>query len=382
MNKWEVKKIGEIASIKGGKRVPKSEKLTRTITPYPYIRVTDFNDNGSIDLDDIQYVSDKVFEQIKNYTISKEDVYISIAGTIGKAGIVPSSLDGANLTENACKLVLNEDIYNKYVFYFTQTNSFKVQAGLQTRKMAMPKLALSRLSEIEIPIVSFKAQKQIVSLLDEVFALVDKAKKNIEINIIYTDNLFQSKLNKVFNCPDVRWKMKSWKDILEIRSGRNQKVVESNNGTYPILGSAGKVMAYANDYICEKNTVLIGRKGTINNPLYIEERFWNVDTAFGLHALEDLDSKFLYYFCLSYDFTERDKGSGRPSLVKKDLLTMNMPIPPLDIQKDIVVELDSLLGSIDQLKESYKSKLSELEDLKQSILQKAFAGELLKDSPK
>ena len=59
-----------------------------------------------------------------------------------------------------------------------------------------------------------------------------------------------------------------------------------------------------------------------------------------------------------------------------------MPIPPLDIQKDIVVELDSLLGSIDQLKESYKSKLSELEDLKQSILQKAFAGELLKDSPK
>ena len=69
-------------------------------------------------------------------------------------------------------------------------------------------------------------------------------------------------------------------DVLEIRNGRNQRQVECPNGKYPIYGSGG-VMGYANSYICEANTVVIGRKGNINNPIFVEEPFWNVDTAFG-----------------------------------------------------------------------------------------------------
>ncbi len=86
------------------------------------------------------------------------------------------------------------------------------------------------------------------------------------------------------------WELKEWNDVLEIRSGRNQKVVENPNGKYRIIGSAGKIMGYADKYICEENTTIIGRKGTINSPLFIEHKFWNVDTAFGLHSKEQLDN--------------------------------------------------------------------------------------------
>lgn len=72
-----------------------------------------------------------------------------------------------------------------------------------------------------------------------------------------------------------------FEDILEIRNGKNQKAVENPEGRYPIYGSGG-VIGYADDYICEADTIIIGRKGSINNPIYASEPFWNVDTAFGL----------------------------------------------------------------------------------------------------
>ena len=126
-------------------------------------------------------------------------------------------------------------------------------------------------------------------------------------------------------------------DVLEIKNGRNQRAVEDPNGKYPIYGSGG-IMGYANDYICDAETVIIGRKGNINKPIFVEEPFWNVDTAFGLAAKRDLLlPKYLYYFCLRYDFEKHNKTVTIPSLTKalikarfvemfgdeKNLMTMN-----------------------------------------------------------
>src|SRR5690554_218525 len=121
------------------------------------------------------------------------------------------------------------------------------------------------------------------------------------------------KKSKKLNQPK-NWTIKTWNDVLDIKSGRNQKEVLNENGKYPIIGSAGKVMGYADKFICEAGTTIIGRKGSINSPLFIEEPFWNVDTAFGLHTYDELDKFFFHYFCLSFDFSLMDKGSGRPSL--------------------------------------------------------------------
>jgi len=164
------------------------------------------------------------------------------------------------------------------------------------------------------------------------------------------------------------WEVRAWSEVLEIRSGRNQKEVENPKGNYPILGSAGKVMGYANKYICEEGTTIIGRKGTINSPMLIQSKFWNVDTAFGLHALENLDKYFLYYFCQSFDFTSLDKGSGRPSLVKSDLLMVKMPVPPLREQKRIVAILDEAFAGISLAVANAEKNLTNARELFDSYL--------------
>ncbi len=212
---WEIKKLGEVATIKGGKRVPKGYSLIKEKTPYPYIRVTDFTEEGTVSLDDIHYIEEEIFQQIKNYFITTNDLYISIAGTIGKTGIVPKELNGANLTENACRLIFNNGIYNRYVLYYTKSNDFIEQAGLNTRTTAMPKLALTRLSEIPISIPPLPEQQRIVSILDEAFAAIDQAKANVQKNLNNAKELFQSELNSVFSKKGDGWVEKKLGEVCE-----------------------------------------------------------------------------------------------------------------------------------------------------------------------
>ena len=156
-------------------------------------------------------------------------------------------------------------------------------------------------------------------------------------------------------------------DICNILNGRNQKKVEDINGKYPIYGSGG-IMGYANDYICKAGSTIIGRKGSINKPLYVDKDFWNVDTAFGLQPKECCNSRFLFYLCKSIDFTLYDKGVTIPSLVKSDLLQISVRIPSLSEQSRIVEELDQLSNII----EKKRQQLSELDNLGQAIFYDMF----------
>lgn len=196
---WKIKTIGEIAEIKGGKRVPKGYKLQSQATGHPYIRVADFNDNGSVDLEDIHYISDAIYEGIKRYIITTNDVYISIAGTIGKSGIIPEQLDGANLTENACRLVLVDNLYNRYVWYCTTTNNFKAQIKKLTMQAAQPKLALTRLATATIYVPPFQDQQSIVTRLDTLNEKCKTLQANYEKTITLCDDLKQALLRKAFN---------------------------------------------------------------------------------------------------------------------------------------------------------------------------------------
>jgi type I restriction enzyme S subunit len=196
---WEERKLSEIALIKGGKRVPKGYKLKTSPTNHPYIRVTDFNDYGSINLDDIHYIDDHVYEQIKRYTISTNDLYISIAGTIGKSGIIPKELEGANLTENACKLEFKVPINPKFIYYFTKSTLFMEQAGLNTRIAAMPKLALSRLGTIKLSIpMDLAEQNNYVKTLDEISTHIQQLQRYYNQKIEKLQELKQSILHKAF----------------------------------------------------------------------------------------------------------------------------------------------------------------------------------------
>ena len=168
------------------------------------------------------------------------------------------------------------------------------------------------------------------------------------------------------------WEIKRLGDVCDIINGKNQKAVEDKNGLYPIYGSGG-IMGYASDYLCRENTTIIGRKGSINNPLYVEEKFWNVDTAFGFQSKDNYIPKLLFYFCKSLDFSTHNKGTTIPSLVKSDLLEIPIPVPSLEEQKRIVKILDEKFAQLESLKATAQTNLQNAKDLFQSQLTKAFS---------
>jgi len=102
-------------------------------------------------------------------------------------------------------------------------------------------------------------------------------------------------------------------------------------------------MGHADDYICEAETVIVGRKGSINNPIFVDEPFWNVDTAFGLTAKKDvLLPRYLYYFCKHFDFERLNKAATIPSLTKSDLLKIEISLPGINEQQKIVDKLQGV----------------------------------------
>ncbi|MBF1161260.1 MAG: restriction endonuclease subunit S [[Eubacterium] sulci] len=172
---WKWVKLGELVTIYGGKRIPAGRKLSLSKTEHVYIRVSDMKD-GYVSNEKLQYVPNDIYEKISNYIIKKEDVFITVAGTIGRVGKIPHELDGANLTENADRLVfsiINQD----WLIKTLQSNLVQQQIKNTTTKVGQPKLAINKIQTIVVPLPPLAEQKRIVEKIEELLPLVDRYEK-------------------------------------------------------------------------------------------------------------------------------------------------------------------------------------------------------------
>ena len=162
---WSWARLGNLIDIKGGKRLPAGYKLTDNKTDHIYIRVSDMQD-GTIVSKDLKYITDDVYNQIQNYTIGKDDLYLTIVGsTIGKAGLVPKMFDNMNLTENAVKLT-NIPINKYFLLYYVRSEYAQSQFRDNTKQVGQPKLAIFRIANTLVPIPPFAEQTKIVSKIE------------------------------------------------------------------------------------------------------------------------------------------------------------------------------------------------------------------------
>ena len=195
---WEWVRLGSILNVKGGKRLPKEHNLTDIPTNHIYIRVTDMK-NHTISSDKLKYITEDTFQLIKNYIINKEDLYLTIAGTIGNVGIVPEKFDGMNLTENAVKLT-DIKINKYYLLHIICSNYIQNQFVDKKNKVAQPKLAIERILTTLFPLPPLPEQQRIVDKLKELEPYIndyDKAYEKIEkLNTDFPDLLKKSILQE------------------------------------------------------------------------------------------------------------------------------------------------------------------------------------------
>ena len=176
------------------------------------------------------------------------------------------------------------------------------------------------------------------------------------------------------------WEWCKLEEIVKITNGRSQKDVEDKEGLYPIYGSGG-IIGKATEFLCEAGTTIIGRKGTINNPIFVKERFWNIDTAFGMKPQYAISDKYFFFFCQHFNFSELDKSTAVPSLTQSAINDIFIPIPPTNEQKRIVKEIIRCFSVVEILEKEKIDLQLTIEQTKSKILDLAIHGKLVPQDP-
>ena len=323
--KVEWKKLGEVADIQRGRVISKK-----------YLE----EHRGEFPVYSSQTQNDGVIGRIDTYDFDGE--YITWTTDGAYAGTVFYRLGKFSIT-NICGLIKPKDeLLIKYLFYWLQIEAKKhVASG-----SGNPKLMSNVVAKIKIPIPSLEIQGKIVNILDKltnyIFELQLELQSRTKQYTYYRDRLLSEEyLNNVTKEmeEDRKLSLVKLEEVVTIKNGKDWKKL--GQGNIPVYGSGGEMGVFVDKYSYDKPTVLIPRKGSIDNVFYLDKPFWNVDTIF--HTEIDgskLIPKYFYYFIEHYDLNKLSDNSTRPSLTQSTLNKLKIPLPPLSLQNKIVKVLD------------------------------------------
>lgn len=393
---WVWVRLGSLADVKGGKRLPKGTTFSENITKHPYIRVTDFNAIG-VSLEGLKYIDEDVYEKISRYTISSDDIYVSIAGSIGKVGIIPSCIDGANLTENAAKITNIKGINQKYLCLFLKSEFAQYQMQSATIATTQAKLALFRIESLTFPLPPLSEQQRIVERIEELFAKLDESKERLQevadsfavrkAGILH--KAFTGELTKQWRrengVSDESWEEKKLSEITENQDSKRIPLSKSQrdnmNRIYDYYGASG-IIDKVDDYIFEGKKLLIGEDGanlvtrSKDIAFIADGKYWVNNHA---HILDVKDTVLLMYLCHyinNMDLIPYVTGSAQPKLTQAKMNNIKIFLPTLSEQHEIVRLIDDLLARERSAQQATEQALASIDLMKKSILARAFRGEL------
>ena len=362
--KWDLVKLGDVVDIKGGKRIPKGQNFSDEITNHPYIRVSDFEKN-TVSLKNMKYISNETFEEIKRYTISSEDVYISIAGTIGLCGVIPNELNNKSLTENAAKMVLSKDdkLNKHYLVQILNNDIIQQDIKNKTGGIGVPKLGIYQIQQIKIPLPPKEVQQQIVreceaidNKVEQSNAIVDKAKGEIEerVKAVFYAGFTERKLGEACNMQ--AGKFVSASDIKD----------EKGEELYPCYGGNG-LRGYTKTFTHNGTFSLIGRQGALcGNVHKVSGTFHATEHAVVATPNSDIDVNWFYYILKSMNLNQYATGVAQPGLSVKNIKPVLIPVPPLSEQKQLVSEIGKLEAKINAAKQITENAIAQ----KQAVMEK------------
>ena len=412
-NNWCWVRLGNITQIKGGKRIPKGTSLLKENTGYKYIRVTDMK-NGTVLNDDIHYISKDIYNKISNYTISKNDIYITCAGTIGRVGIIPVEFDGANLTENADKIIIKHINKNLLVKVLS---SYIVQKQIQEviTTGCQPKLAIKKIEQLKIPLPPINEQQRIVERIESLFVKLDRAKELIENTLAQFEQNKMAILHKAFIGElTAKWRkennidLSSWQEktidelCTSLKYGTSKKSKPEGSVVVLRMGNLqnGEIdwsnLMYTDDkddiekYLLKKGDVLFNRTNSpelVGKTSIYRGEYPAIYAGYliKLDYGKDIIGEYLNYMMNStkakhYCYTVKTDGVSQSNINAKKIGAFEIPVPTIEEQQEIVNILDKLLAKYNKIK-NLEQQLEKIELLKKAILAKAFRGELGTDNP-
>ncbi|MDC7999696.1 restriction endonuclease subunit S [Aequorivita todarodis] len=355
---WKIQDLGNVCDILDNKRKPITKK-DRIEGDYPY------------------YGATGILSYVKNYLFDEQLVLLGEDGAKWESGDKSAFIINGKTWVNNHAHVLRpkREILNDHwlIYNLNFQNLLPFVSG-----MTVPKLNQGNMRKIQIPIPPLQEQHQIVAILDQAFAAIDQAKANIEKNIENAKELFQSKLNAVFSQRGEGWEEQEFANVIKLKSGQNLTSKNMVEGDYPVFGGNG-IAGYHNKYNLSGKQIIIGRVGALcGNVRYLEQPIWLTDNAFQITNMKyDFDFQFLTYLLNHKNLRSLARQAAQPVISNSSLKDLILNFPKnITAQIKIRERISLLENEVEKIIIPYNNKLAALEELKKSILQKAFAGEL------
>ncbi|EAK0823662.1 restriction endonuclease subunit S [Campylobacter lari] len=383
---WEVVKINKIVTFVNGYAFENFD--FNPTFEIPVIRI------GDIQKEKILYdncLKTKEKEKLKQFLISNNDILIALSGaTTGKIAFCDT--DNKAYINQRVAIVRSK---LKLVKYYFLTRGFSLLIELACNGSAQPNISTKEIGEFKIPLPPLKEQEQITNFLDkkceQIKNFIEKKEKLISllkeqkqalINETITKgldknvNFKESGIEWLGEIPQ-HWEIRKLKYLATIYNGKDQSYITSDDGIFPIYGSGG-IIGKTHQFLYDKQSVLLGRKGTIDKPLFVEIPFWTIDTMFYTKISCSTYPKYFYYLCLTIDFKTYISGSAIPSMTQSDLIEIIFPFAPLKEQEQIANFLDKKCEKIDLLIEKTEKQIKLIKEYKTTLINQAVCGRIKK----
>lgn len=335
----------------------------------------EFNDTYKI------YTSKKKADELLSCNIYSGEIIISKMGDpVGRACIIPDFLKRCVMASDGIRLVIDEEKYSKY-FIYSLINSKPVREGIEKKATGSTRkrIGLDDLREIELIAPKLLPEQQkIASCLFSLDELIDSHVQKLVLLKDYKkglmQNLFPQEGETVpkYRFPefenDGEWVEKSFEQLFVIGNGRDYKHLEK--GDFPVYGSGGYMLS-VDDYLYDGESVCIGRKGTIDKPMFLTGKFWTVDTLFYTHSFKYCLPKYIFYVFENIDWRNHNEAGGVPSLSKTNIYKIKVMMPPNDKEKE-QQKIASCLSSLDELITAQVERIEQLKQHKKGLMQGLF----------
>lgn len=371
---WEIKKLGEVCKVIAGQS-PEGKFYNSEGIGMPFYQ-------GKKEFSE-KYIGEPTTWTTK---ITKEaeagDILMSVRAPVGPVNFSTQKICiGRGLAAiRAGKNIDKEFLYN---FLIKHENEIEGNAGA-----VFNSINKTQIEAIAIPLPPISEQQRIVSILDKAFAAIDKAKANAEQNLNNAKELFESYLQEVFDKKGDGWEKKTLNQISENLDSKRVPITKSKrkSGDIPYYGASG-IVDYVSDYLFDEDLLCISEDGanliarTYPIAFSISGKTWVNNHAHVLRFPNIITQKFVEAYINSIKIDDYVSGMAQPKLNQAMLNKIPIPFPPLEEQQTIVRQLDALRAETQKLEALYQKKIDNLEELKKSILQKAFSGELSGGEP-
>ncbi|MFT5542593.1 MAG: type I restriction enzyme S subunit [Arenicella sp.] len=398
---WPVCRLQDICEFQNGFAF-KSKLFSNDGTPI--LRISNIQ-SGSIDLKQMVYTNLSSYkENLDKYRVVDGDLLIAMSGaTTGKIGINQTGLEFL-LNQRVGKFLPSKHLDKKYLYYYLNT---KIQEHLDiSAGSAQPNLSTEQIKSIKIPLPDIPEQKRIVTILEQAFADIEQARAKTEQNLKNAQELFESYLHQIFSHPDGDWvattlgkitggvftgpfgSLLHKSDYIENGIPLVNPAHITSNGieTDPRKTISNETAQRLSNYIMRQGDVVIARRGEMGRCALIskhEDGFLCGTGSFVIKSSEGFYGQYLVRYLRSFSCKAKLEkiagGAVMPNLSNKDLSNLKIIIPPLEKQISISNSIDKLAIDIEKVISIYQNKINNLEELKKSILQKAFAGEMSKN---